>query len=260
MKLFSKKKKSNVSMKTLQPKRRPVRKRRFNVLHARTKRRQRAATTREPEGTVPNVGVARALVIILGLHVAAIGGIFFHNRHFENSGASDGASVAEKVDPQPVNRGAESANPVAGDLAYVVVAGDDYPKIAEEYGVDEKELRLANFNANLRPGRILRIPPGRTVDAGNTELAGGPGDAASSGSSAPGEMPVAILVKPKPPRALVVGAAPATAGGYVVQPGDSVWRLSQKFKVSQDDLMKANGIDNPRRLRVGMKLKIPRPH
>jgi LysM repeat protein len=56
----------------------------------------------------------------------------------------------------------------------------------------------------------------------------------------------------------LVGSAPA--GGYTVQPGDSVWRIAQKFKVPQDELMKVNGIDNPRRLRVGMKLKIPRVH
>ena len=54
-------------------------------------------------------------------------------------------------------------------------------------------------------------------------------------------------------------AAPLAASGkaYVVQAGDSVWRIANRFKISQDNLMRANGISDARRMKTGMKLVIP---
>ena len=46
----------------------------------------------------------------------------------------------------------------------------------------------------------------------------------------------------------------------MVRPGDSVWRIANRFGVPQEDLMKANGIDDPRKMGVGMKLRIPSMH
>jgi LysM repeat protein len=43
----------------------------------------------------------------------------------------------------------------------------------------------------------------------------------------------------------------------VVQNGDSVWRIANRFKVNQDALMKANGLSDARKLRGGMSLVIP---
>jgi murein DD-endopeptidase MepM/ murein hydrolase activator NlpD len=44
---------------------------------------------------------------------------------------------------------------------------------------------------------------------------------------------------------------------YVVQEGDSLWSIALRFRVSMDDLSKANGITNPNQLVVGAKLVIP---
>ncbi len=44
---------------------------------------------------------------------------------------------------------------------------------------------------------------------------------------------------------------------YIVEDGDSMWGIAQKFGVSVDDLSKANNIDNPNQLTVNMELKIP---
>ena len=54
-------------------------------------------------------------------------------------------------------------------------------------------------------------------------------------------------------------SATATGSSYVVQAGDSVWRIANRFKVSQDALMKANGITDARKMKTGMKLAIPQP-
>ena len=44
---------------------------------------------------------------------------------------------------------------------------------------------------------------------------------------------------------------------YIVQEGDSLWDIALRFKVSMDDLAKANGISNPSQLVVGARLVIP---
>ncbi|MBS3970104.1 MAG: L,D-transpeptidase family protein [Clostridia bacterium] len=44
---------------------------------------------------------------------------------------------------------------------------------------------------------------------------------------------------------------------YIVQRGDTLWRLSQRFGVSLDALIKANNLSNPNVLHVGQELIIP---
>src|SRR5215469_4779217 len=44
---------------------------------------------------------------------------------------------------------------------------------------------------------------------------------------------------------------------YVVKSGDTVYRIAAKFGISTTALMKANGLTNPRDLRVGQILTIP---
>ncbi|MGH2348905.1 MAG: LysM peptidoglycan-binding domain-containing protein [bacterium] len=56
-------------------------------------------------------------------------------------------------------------------------------------------------------------------------------------------------------------AAPAMAQGrtHVVQPGENLYRIALRYSVSVDDLMRVNGLVDPRQLRVGQVLVIPGP-
>jgi murein DD-endopeptidase MepM/ murein hydrolase activator NlpD len=58
---------------------------------------------------------------------------------------------------------------------------------------------------------------------------------------------------PAPPAAQAY-AAPLT---HTVQPGETVYRIATRFGVSPTALMRANGIADPRQLRVGQVLVIP---
>ena len=52
-------------------------------------------------------------------------------------------------------------------------------------------------------------------------------------------------------------AIPEGAKVYTVAKGDNPVNIAKKFKVSYDDLLSANHIDDPRKLKIGQKLIIP---
>ena len=45
---------------------------------------------------------------------------------------------------------------------------------------------------------------------------------------------------------------------YVVQPGDTLWRIANRCKVSAQSIMSANGISDARKIKTGMTLVIPK--
>ena len=50
---------------------------------------------------------------------------------------------------------------------------------------------------------------------------------------------------------------PEGAKVYTVAKGDNPVNIAKKFKVSYDDLLAANRIDDPHKLKIGQKLIIP---
>ena len=146
----------------LSVKRRPAKKPAFRKLFANVRRKQQnvavAAPMPETDGDVPNLGIARALVVILIIHVVAIAGIFAHSRWFEKDAAvSKDAMVIEPA--RPLRDAGESLPKIEKtDEPYQPKAGESYASIARDKGVTEQDLREANNNVEIRPSRILRIP------------------------------------------------------------------------------------------------------
>jgi LysM repeat protein len=54
-------------------------------------------------------------------------------------------------------------------------------------------------------------------------------------------------------------APPASGKTYVVKKGDNPVGIAKKLKVSYNDLMTLNHIDDPRKLKIGQKLLVPEP-
>ncbi|GAB4542457.1 MAG: hypothetical protein Kow0063_34470 [Anaerolineae bacterium] len=53
------------------------------------------------------------------------------------------------------------------------------------------------------------------------------------------------------------GETPVEPTYYIVQPGDTLSSIASKFDVSMEDLMLANGLDNPDYVQLGQELLIP---
>ena len=152
----------------------------------------------------------------------------------------------------------------AGEKPYIVRQGDNYARIAAAAEVEEKDLRLINQHADIVPGLLLKIPPKRIVAVEAPEVTALRGETRSASA---GGLVEALPVEVKgAPRAQLVrptinhgtnASGSASGKSYVVQSGDSVWGIANRFKVNQVALMKANGISDARKIKVGMSLKIP---
>lgn len=262
---------------TLPTKRRPAPKKIFKRLRAVTgSRKQRVAASAEMESEDNSSKISRALTIVFLIHIVAIGLIFVHQRFL------DGRAPQESQKAKTEKKASSSAVAVAslhsdlprlatGEKSVPVRAGDNYTRIAAAEGVDESDLRQINQHVDIRPGVILKIPPKRIVAVDPPEVAtiisqtpldkdrglveAVPVDVSGA--------PRAQLVNPKRSTtragAAEPPAAPATAAkSYTTQAGDSIWRIANRFKVSQDAILKANGISDARKIKAGMSLIIPR--
>lgn len=258
---------------TLPVKRRPVVKGLLKRLSAVTgNRKQRVAasgTLPEMENDESSSKISRALTIIFLIHIVAIGLIFVHQKYLD--GRTDSAPLAAEtqpaaVVPAPAPRRADAPRLSTGEKPYFVQAGDNFAIIATKQEVDESSLRQANIGVEIGPGVLLRIPPKRIVALDPPEVTALRTAApVASGNGLVEALPIDVrgapraqLVRPNIAAAATATAPAASGKTYVVQSGDSVWRIANKFGISQESLMKANGITDARKMKIGMKLNLPR--
>lgn len=254
---------------TLPVKRRNVPRGIFKRLSAVTgNRKQRvAAATAEMEADDGGSKISRALTIIFLIHIVAIGLIFVHQKFLDHRTPDVSKAVNSEKQNSVVEAASRSSQTdlpriAPGEKPYVVMQGDNYARIAAATGVEEADLRSVNKHVDIVPGRLLSIPPKRiiavepdevTAIRSQTPLA----DDRGLVEALPVDVsnaPRAQLVKPNINRS---AAAVPSGKQYVVQNGDSVWRIANRFKVNQDALMKVNGISDARKMKVGMSLVIP---
>ncbi|HSP43758.1 MAG TPA: LysM domain-containing protein, partial [Luteolibacter sp.] len=113
-----------------------------------------------------------------------------------------------------------------------------------------------NNHVEISPGLILKIPPRRIVAEEppevaaireRNEMAAGRGQVVDVSDA-----PRAVMVRPAaaPPRA-------TAARHHVVKSGESVYGIAKQYGISQQSLMQANGITDPKKLRAEARLTIP---
>jgi LysM repeat protein len=271
---------------TLPVKRRPAPKGILKRLSAVTRsRKQRVAATAGAEMEVEDSGskISRALTIIFLFHIVAIGLIFVHKQFLDGRPSELTEAKAAEKNSLPIAAATlprDLPRVTQRDKTHVVVAGDNYARIASDEGVDEGELRLVNKHIPISPGTLLIVPPKRIVAVESPEVTAirekvppirDQGLVEVDVSNAPRAQlirpnihPAAVAPKatlaPRPATPVSNSTAPVAASGktYVVQQGDSVWRIANRLKVNQDQLMRANGIGDARKIKPGMSLSIPK--
>ncbi len=131
--------------------------------------------------------------------------------------------------------------------------GESLVAIAGGYGVSVKDIARMN---GLRPGRRLRVGSDLVIPVTAQARKAGAADSEGVARSRIEEYqrrdPSSIEREPPPRRAVarleqVDGRARATV---LVQAGDSLWAIAQKFGVEIAELCRWNGISNPRRLKL----------
>jgi LysM repeat protein len=226
-------------------------------LHARAASSRQEIDDYESESE-PSMKLSQAFLVVLALHVIAVGGIYGFNKLKENS-AKPAQTKAESAAPAESGKAAETvvpAAPVAEAPAqtYTVVAGDTLRKIATKFGTSIHALEKANnltATSIIRTGQVLVVGKGSALGAAPEAVKASPSVVARP-------TPVQPTAKPAQAESKPVAKPPSASGQtYVVAKGDNPYSIARKFNVTQDLLMKANKIDDPRKLQIGQKLVIP---
>jgi LysM repeat protein len=150
----------------------------------------------------------------------------------------------------------------------MVRKGDNYSIIATKHNVKESELRDLNSGTNIRAGVVLRIPQSQRIvaemppEVSAIRNQGTPSDADLGLVEIlpPVETDAAQLIRPTVsgssgdiPRARPVGSGRT----HTVKSGENIWRISNQYKVSQQELMAVNNITDPTKLKIGQLLQLP---
>ena len=218
----------------------------------------------------PSMKLSQAFIVVLVLHVVAVAGIYGFNQLKEKPArpatakteASEAATVTEKkADTLAKAQDASAAKAQATEISYTVVAGDTLRRIASKFNTSVASLEKVNdltSTSILKVGQILVIGSSGKMAA-----------AASQSTESPSKLPPtpAIVAKAPPVKAPTAQGKPEAGPlgktqasdekTYVVAKGDNPYSLAKKFNVSQAALMKANNIDDPKKLKIGQKLVVP---
>jgi LysM repeat protein len=215
----------------------------------------------------PQTKLTSAFVVVLVLHLVAVGGIYAFNqiktsrrpmeallapaeRAEEN--APDARMASQPQDPAPAVAPAPAAAvaqpreaapaPIARQRVHNVKAGDTLHAIARTYGTNVPDLKLANRLASdaIRPGQILNIPAPRPVSRTEVETVKAEAPKAPAGKAAAAS-----------------DAKSANTTHYTVKSGDRLIFIAKKYNVSPEEIAVASNLKDPGKLQVGQVLKIP---
>ncbi len=214
----------------------------------------------------PTMRLSRAILVMLLLHVVAVGG-FIASSHFRERdlrrSTSDPSAAVEADDSLATIKGTDAIhtpvdNAPSHPSVHVVRQGDTLLRIANENGVTLAALVAANgaetATTPLRPGQELKLPL-HSPDP-STQVADGTASALSLIEGKPG-------VSNRPDSTVTNGAMkglplpPDSGKAYLVGKGESIYTIAQKLKVSPESLLKLNQIDDPKKLKPGQRLRVP---
>jgi len=227
---------------------------------------------------------SHALIVVLVLHLVAVGGVFAFNWMKARQTAETKAAVAQSGTSESPSSAA-TAQPAALDgwtgKIHTVAAGDTLTRVASLHGVTieaiEKENGITTYSM-IRVGQVLKIPGAASSAAGKKPQPAAskpvaakpaPSDAAAKQAfinTKTEAVPVKATVISATPKAPAAASQPTETAAvpvagddtYVVVKGDNPYSIAKKLEVSYNDLIKVNNIEDPTKIQIGQKLKIPK--
>lgn len=220
-----------------------------------TRRGKAARRFRERTG----ISFPIAFAIVLGLHLAAIGG-FYALGSSKKSQAAALAAKAEAEKPAGPKSDALKRNDWPQTNASPRVVAKPPVKAPEKPATPKATQAMAQVKSPTPPAAKTVAAPPRTdsEDLKKLFLSNRAAPAAVEKPAQPlvaadSEVRTVIPVVARKPTTM---RTPAVSE-YTLQAGDNLYMVSRKLEVSYNDLMQANGLNDPRQLRVGQKLKVP---
>ena len=199
----------------------------------------------------PTTKLSTAFVVVLVLHLVAVGGIYAFHSIKAHRREADGTAVA--------------ANPSASKKAAPAQPAPVAPAQEAKAAAPAPVPAVAPVN---KQAVAVQQPAAAPVPVASAPVAQPAKPAASGGivdkslSAAPAA-PSAVLPQPKAPAptASTKAAAPLSAETaqrtYTVAKGDNPVTIAKKMGVSSEELLKLNGLEDPKKLQIGQVLKVP---
>ncbi len=182
----------------------------------------------------PNMKLSHAFMVVLILHVVAVGGIYAFNQIKVNKKPDLLATLSSKI--SEVSSTAASALP------------------APEARTTPAELRRMPGDADEPLPLVESTAPAPAAAPVVATKAAAPAAAPVVTQTAPPK------AAPKPAaetKAAVTASAPSGAATYKVAKGDNPYKIAKKLGVSYQELLKLNGIEDPTKLQIDQVLKVP---
>jgi LysM repeat protein len=238
-------------------------------LHARAASKAEEIDDYEGESE-PGMKLSQAFLVVLLLHVLAVGGIYGFSQFKEHSKAkiaikAEANAAAQKMEADTLaakNTPTVAEKPATIPKTYTVVAGDTLKKIASKSNTSIASIEKLN---DLSPGAVLHV--GQVLTVGTMLKTPEAADKTASSKTTPAPSIVAKAPAVKAPETATAKTPTKTeeapekestsSASYIVAKGDTPISIAKKLKVSQETLMKANNIDDPRKLKIGQTIKVP---
>jgi LysM repeat protein len=218
----------------------------------------------------PTMKLSQAFLVVLLLHIIAVLGIYGFSQLQKKGTPAETPQAAATV-PREATPSAPAEKPKVEKFQnqYTVVAGDTLKKIAGKTGTSIEHLEKMNAleaNSVIRVGQVLayesKSPP--------------PASSSTASKQSPATSEKAVPVTAKEPAKEKQKTSETTAAQktskpestpvpnirepgktYVVAKGDNPYSLAKKFSVTPAALMKANGIEDAKKLQIGQRITIP---
>jgi len=193
----------------------------------------------------PNMKLSHAFMVVLILHVVAVGGIYAFNHIKVNKNPDLIANLSGRIAKAT---GVASSTVAAAPVVPAPPAAPAPPQ--RQPGDADEPLPMIGSDVP-----VVATAASLVTTKSVTPLAASSAVAPAVTQTSPPKAAVASKAAPK--SAPVVATTAAAAGTYKVEKGDNPYKIAKKLGVTSQDLLKVNSIEDPTKLQIGQVLKVP---